>query len=161
MNAIQNISGIDPVRINAAYQVMEALSDLMTSHDVLEEARSKRLGLSLAESRLLLYLDADNRRTVKFLAETMNVTKGRITRITDGLVKKNLVKRVPDEFDGRVIRIKLTIDGEDKLYDLKLKYWEAFDSILSSLSFQKRMVIMAVLKEFSDCLKKLSEENEE
>jgi len=160
MKAISNISGVDPVRLGAANQVMQTLTDLMASHDLLEESRAKELGLNLAEARLLLFFDDGKQHTVKHLAEILNVTKGRITRITDGLVKKKLVERVPDDFDGRVIRIKLTPSGEERLYDLKVKYWEAFDSILASLSFQKRMVIMAVLNEFSNCLRKLTEENE-
>ena len=159
MKAIENINGVDPVRLDAANQVMETLSDLMASHDTLEEIRAKQLGLNLAESRLLLFFDGGKQHTVKHLAEALKVTKSRITRLTDGLVKKNLVKRIPDDSDGRVIKIKLTDEGEEKLYDLKMKYWEAFDSILASLSFQKRMVIMAVLQEFSDCLRKLTDED--
>jgi len=156
MNIIDNIEGVDSARFNAANQVIQGLENLVHAHELLEESRAKKLGLNLAEARYLLFFDEGKKLTVKGLASDLGLVKSRITRITDGMVKKGLINRVPDPDDGRGCLMKLTVRGEEVLNNLKQCCWEAYDKLLGDMNFDKRMMVVDVLNEFTDCLNALS-----
>jgi DNA-binding MarR family transcriptional regulator len=48
----------------------------------------------------------------------MNVVKSRVTKIIDGLVSKNLVHRVQDPEDSRIMLLSLTLKGQQKLNEV-------------------------------------------
>ena len=157
MNIIESIEGVDSARFDAANQVMQSLEKLIHAHETMEESRAKKLGLNLAEARYILFFDGGKRLTVKKLSNDLGLVKSRITRITDGMVEKGLVERIPDPDDGRGCFMRLTAKGEEVLYNLKQCCWEAYEKLLGDMSYQKRMMIVDVLSEFTGCLEDVSD----
>ena len=84
-----------------------------------------------------------------FQTELANATfrdKANVTRILDGLVKKNLVVRIMDEGDRRKFRIYLTEEGK------------ALEEILSSRMFsEQNRVLKGLEKEDIENLKRIIE----
>ena len=70
-------------------------------------------------------------RTVRALAETLEVAKPVITRAADRLEGNGLAIRVPDEKDRRSVFIQITKKGEKLLAELKKRFIEATHAVVS------------------------------
>ena len=56
--------------------------------------------------------------TATGIVQKMNVVKSRVTKIIDGLVIKELIQRVQDPEDSRIILLSLTLKGQEKLNEV-------------------------------------------
>lgn len=86
---------------------------------------------------------------VKDLAEMLRVTPGAITQLVNMLVEKDLVKRVEDAKDRRVIRIKLTDLGASSLEEFNKGYMESTNKVFGVLNEKE-------IKEFVRILDKVN-----
>lgn len=86
-----------------------------------ERARSiaTREGLKLAQLDALVYLSRANRysNTTTAVVEYLGATKGTVSQTLSTLERKGLIRRVPDEADGRVSHCRLTNDGRRIAHD--------------------------------------------
>jgi DNA-binding MarR family transcriptional regulator len=80
--------------------------------------QSVRFKLPDAELRCLLLFEGERYLTPKNISQKMNVVKSRVTKITNGLVKKKLVQRLKDPEDSRVTLLSLTSDGHKKIDEI-------------------------------------------
>lgn len=80
--------------------------------------QSERFNLPDAELRCLLLFGDERYLTAKGVAKKMNVVKSRVTKIINGLVKRNLVQRLRDPEDSRIILLSLTTHGLRKLSEI-------------------------------------------
>jgi len=79
----------------------------------------ERFELPDAEFRCLILFDEERYLTPKGIAHKMNVGKSRVTKLTNGLVKKEMVQRIPDPEDSRITLLSLTTKGQKKLNEIK------------------------------------------
>lgn len=84
----------------------------MSSRKSISKSFDNSSGISHSEYILFFvtYL-ADNKINLKDLAETSDFSLSRVSRMTDKLVSKNLMKKVQSETDGRVQIVSLTDQG--------------------------------------------------
>ncbi|WP_419875690.1 MarR family winged helix-turn-helix transcriptional regulator [Candidatus Pristimantibacillus sp. PTI5] len=89
--------------------------------------------LTVDQFSTLRYLRSREKCTSSELADIFCVGKSSITAIITRLFDKNLIERLPDEKDRRVIYLALTQEGkqvcdrmEDKIHVLLAKYIERF-----------------------------------
>lgn len=68
------------------------------------------------------------------IGRSVHVSKSNMTSLIDKLVEKELVKRVPDEKDRRVINIAITDKGKGLLWNWKKRYNNEIKKSLSALS---------------------------
>jgi len=68
------------------------------------------------------------------VGRNVHVSKSNMTSLIDKLVEKELVKRVPDEKDRRVINIAITDKGKGLLWNWKKRYNNEIKKDLSALS---------------------------
>lgn len=68
-------------------------------------------GLRVPEWRVLAILVEQDGAMITRLAKFALMEQSRLTRIIDQMIDKGLVRRAPDEDDGRRVRIWLTADG--------------------------------------------------
>lgn len=80
-------------------------------------------GESLSQNQLILLLQLKINGGMKAteIADFFSVTPGAITSMCDKLEKLNLVQRVREKDDRRVVKIVLTTNGEVKVQDIFLK----------------------------------------
>ena len=74
----------------------------------------ERFQLPDAELRCLGLFGEERYLTAKGIALKMNVVKSRVSKIIDGLIKKNLVQRIKDPEDSRISLLSLTSLGQKK-----------------------------------------------
>ncbi len=68
-------------------------------------------GLRVPEWRVLAILVEQDGAMITRLAKFALMEQSRLTRIIDQMIDKGLVRRAPDENDGRRVRIWLTAEG--------------------------------------------------
>ncbi|PWU69854.1 MarR family winged helix-turn-helix transcriptional regulator [Gracilibacillus dipsosauri] len=81
-------------------------------------------GESLAQTQLILLIQMKINNGMKAfeIAEFLGVTPGAVTSICDKLEKLQLIQRVRESEDRRVVKMMLTEDGEAKVHELFLKF---------------------------------------
>ena len=81
-------------------------------------------GESLSQNQLILLLQLKINGGMKAteIADFFSVTPGAITSMCDKLEKLNLVQRVRESDDRRVVKMILTNSGEVKVHELFLKF---------------------------------------
>ena len=103
---------------------------------------------------ILLRLSKQGSMTQNEIAKLLMRDKTTITRRIDGLVKKGLVKRTPDNKDRRYFRISLTADGEKALLETTPLVQDFQEEVLSDISDEDKAVTIQTLKHITDKLLK-------
>ncbi|MEU8486747.1 MarR family transcriptional regulator [Streptomyces sp. NPDC048641] len=97
------------------------------------------VGITPAQSRLLRTLvHYDTPPRMADLAERLEVVPRAVTTLVDGLEAADLVRRVPDPTNRRVIRIELTELGRKALRELRSARRTAAEDILAPLTPDQR-----------------------
>ena len=92
-----------------------------------------------------MLFDEERYLTSKGIAYKMNVVKSRVTKIIDGMVKKNLVQRIPDPEDSRITLLSLTPEGQNKLSEIKEFYDYVNHQVLSQMEPEQRKTMLTNL----------------
>ncbi|TQR29304.1 MarR family transcriptional regulator [Lysinibacillus sphaericus] len=81
-------------------------------------------GESLSQNQLVLLLQLKSNSGMKAteIAEFFSVTPGAVTSMCDKLEKLELIERIREQEDRRVVKMVLTNSGELKVQDLFLKF---------------------------------------
>ncbi|MCM3236213.1 MarR family transcriptional regulator [Heyndrickxia oleronia] len=83
---------------------------------------SKGEPLSQNQLILLLQLKINGGMKATEIADFFSVTPGAVTSMCDKLEKLDLIQRVRESEDRRVVKMSLTEHGEKKVHDLFLKF---------------------------------------
>ena len=78
--------------------------------------------LSQNQLILLLQLKINGEMKATEIADFFNVTPGAVTSMCDKLEKMNLIQRVRESEDRRVVKLVLTNSGESKVQEIFLKF---------------------------------------
>ena len=105
----------------------------------------ERFQLPDAELRCLGLFGKDRYLTAKSIAYRMNVVKSRVSKIIDGLIKKNLIQRIKDPEDSRVQLISLTTEGQKKLNEISGFMGEIYGQVLSQMAPDQRQAMLTNL----------------
>ena len=107
--------------------------------------QSDRFQLPDAEFRCLVLFGEDRYLTAKSIALKMNVVKSRVSKIIDGLIKKNLIQCITDPEDSRVKLLSLTSAGQKKLNDIKHFMEDIHVQVLSQIAPDQRKAMLTNL----------------
>lgn len=107
--------------------------------------QSERFNLPDAELRCLLLFGQERYLTSKSIAQKMNVAKSRVTKVVNGLVKKNMVQRLQDPEDSRVTLLSLTAAGHQKLSDINQFLKFVHNQALQQLEPEQRKTMLTNL----------------
>lgn len=107
--------------------------------------QSERFCLPDAEIRCLLLFGEERYLTAKGIAHQLNVVKSRVTKIVDGLIRKNLIRKVPDPGDSRVVLLCLTPGGQTKLKDITQFMLDLHARVLALIHPEQRSGLLANL----------------
>ncbi|KUL54253.1 MULTISPECIES: MarR family winged helix-turn-helix transcriptional regulator [unclassified Streptomyces] len=104
------------------------------------------VGITPAQSRLLRTLaHYETPPRMADLAEHLEVVPRAVTTLVDGLETGELVRRVPDPTNRRVIRIELTDAGLKALGELRRARRAAAEDILAPLDTEQRAQLGTLL----------------
>ena len=105
----------------------------------------ERFQLPDAELRCLVLFGDERYLTAKSIAQKMNVVKSRVSKIIDGLIKKNLVQCIADPEDSRVKLLSLTPAGHKKINDIKHFMEDVHGQVLSQMAPDQRKAMLTHL----------------
>jgi len=104
-----------------------------------------RFQLPDAEFRCLVLFGDERYLTAKSIAHKMNVVKSRVSKIIDGLIKKNLIQGIADPEDSRVKLLSLTSAGQKKLNEIKQFMQDVHGQVLSQMAPDQRKAVLTNL----------------
>ena len=94
-------------------------------------------GLLPTEFKCLRLMGSEGSLNNKDIAERMNLSASRITRIMDGLVKKGYMHREIDKSDRRNMKISLSRRGKNLTNKLNDAYIEIHSEILQDIDISR------------------------
>ena len=118
----------------------------------------ERFNMPDAELRCLMLFGEERYLTPKGIAHKMNVVKSRITKIIDGLIKKDLVQRIKDPEDSRVSLLSLTPRGQGKLLEINRFLDDIHEQVLLQMPAEQRnslLMNLELLKSSMEAVKEL------
>lgn len=116
-----------------------------------------RFKLPDAELRCLLLFGEERYLTAKGIAQKLNVVKSRITKIIEGLARKNLIQRIKDPEDSRVTLLSLTPKGSDKIKEINLFLEDVHTEVLSQMEPEQRKTMLTNLEVLKGALEAVKE----
>ncbi|MFW5878627.1 MAG: MarR family winged helix-turn-helix transcriptional regulator, partial [Myxococcota bacterium] len=111
-----------------------------------------RGGLAVAEFHALAEIARSPRPPLEDLAAHLSVSRGRLTRIIDGLVRKDLVTRRRDEADHRNVVIEITSSGKRALGRASRLRAEAGGALLDMMSEEERCCLIRSLEKLRELM---------
>lgn len=118
-----------------ATQLADLTFKLLNSCHQKEELLAKQYGLTQAEFRCLRQLHHNVSTNNKDIAEKMNLSASRLTRIIDGLVVKKYVVREIEPNDRRNMRVFLSEKGDEFVTQLDGAYISIHAQILHDMDY--------------------------
>jgi DNA-binding MarR family transcriptional regulator len=100
------------------FKLIERISNLLRSE---ERKKFVAIGLQPVHVQVLDYLATCNRfsDTPAAVAEYLGLTKGTVSQSIQVLERKHYVEKSPDNQDGRVVHLALSVEGRQLLDELK------------------------------------------
>lgn len=137
-----------------ALEMAALLQEIVMCCQMKDTNHATRFQVSTSECRTLrVFMEEDN-LTMKALSNKMNLAMSRMTRIIDGLVKKDLVERASDERDRRICLVRLTQAGRKLVNEMENNYMTMNLEVLNSVTPQARPEVLKALKKLVTAMQK-------
>lgn len=117
-------------------------------------------GLTQAEFRCLRLFGTDESLNNKTIAERMNLSPSRLTRIIDGLVKKKYIRRDIDPNDRRNMKVNLSTKGKLLVQQLNKAYVDIHEEILMDIDPSQHEQLIVAMTHLLEALEKWLEKTE-
>jgi len=139
-------------------QFQELITKLFQCCQERMQYQCERFQLPDAELRCLGLFGEERYLTAKGIALKMNVVKSRVSKIIDGLIKKNLVQRIKDPEDSRISLLSLTSHGQKKINEINMFLKNIHGQVLSQMAQDQRQTMLTnldILKASMEATKEL------
>jgi DNA-binding MarR family transcriptional regulator len=104
-----------------------------------------KLSLTIPQLKSLFYISRHGRVNLSGLASGIRVTPANVTGIADRLVEQELLTRIPDPDDRRILWLRVTDKGEALLANLREGRTSEMHKILDRLSTDDLSVLARAL----------------
>jgi DNA-binding MarR family transcriptional regulator len=141
-----------PEKSRIAERMAELTIELLEQCQVKQERIADNLGLTVAEFKLLRVFRNDTMVTAGDLARRMQLSSSRLTRILDGLVRKEVVTREVAPDDRRVVQVRLTERGGHLQRELSSQYLQTHVDILELLPDGAGDSVIVAMEKLRDAL---------
>jgi len=112
-------------------------------------------GMKLAGHRVLGVLLRHGPLPISEVGKRLYISKPSMTRLVDDLIAEDLVERLPDASDRRVINIRITGKGKGRIQEIGTMFKDDIEDLLSDLSDDDIRVLDESLKNLNRVLGKL------
>ena len=98
----------------------------------------------------LLFLIAKNiTMTMSQIAQELHVTGSAGSQLVDTLVGLNLIERLPDKTDRRIVHILLSDNGKKQIEKLKSDYLRGFENIMNKLDTDELETLLELISKMN------------
>jgi DNA-binding MarR family transcriptional regulator len=119
-----------------------------------------RLHLGIGQVKALFFISNRGATTTGKLAAVLKVTPTNVTGIVDRLLEKELITRIGDPDDRRVLVLRTTSQGEKLVAELRQKRKERMTEIFSRFTEEEAKTVLQSLKILAKAIE-LGESNPE
>jgi DNA-binding MarR family transcriptional regulator len=151
------------VEVMSKNKTAECIADLtfnlLARCQAKENWLAEQRGLFQAEFKCLRLFGCDKSLNCKEIANRMNLSQGRITRIIDGLEKKGYMKREIDPTDRRNMRVTLSRRGRILTNKLDREFTDMHYEILQDIDVSKHKSLIATMEHLLTATKKWLQES--
>jgi DNA-binding MarR family transcriptional regulator len=133
----------------ATLQAFYALGKLFHLHRQAMQRRLSNQGAHHGEFMSLRLLATGEGMSQMDLAETLRLSRPRVTRILQGLEKAGAVRREVDLDDQRITRVFLTAEGRRQELENRAAFEEYVNGTIGKLSDQDKLQLTRLLDEVS------------
>jgi len=126
-------------------QLAEITTRLFNNCQEKEVRHAAKFGVSVAEFRCLQVLMEAEKLTVNQLAKKMSLSSGRISRLVDKLVAKQLVTREGGTSDRRIYYLRLSEKGGKLANALVQSHIEIHNDIMDKIDVQYHDPMIKIL----------------
>jgi len=161
MNQIAKKDVLDTVLEVPDYQLKQFQELIMRLFQCCQERmqyQCERFGLPDAEFRCLMLFGEERYLTAKGIAHKMNVVKSRVSKIVDGLIKKELIQRIKDPEDSRISLLSLSADGQEKINNINNFLQNIHYEVLLQMAPDQRKAVLTnldILKASMEAVKEM------
>lgn len=129
-----------------ANDIQRLTYDLVRYNAICDKVCVEQLGVTASQGYILLALPEADSITMNDLSLKMRLANSTMTRMVDQLVQKKMITRGADPDDRRVVRIRLTKQGQDVQVKLKKTMQDLFAQILKDIPVNEREQIVHSLE---------------
>ena len=137
-----------------ATQLADLTFKLLANCQEKESRLADQYGLTQAEFRCLRLFGTQESSNNKHIAERMNLSPSRLTRIIDGLVTKNYMVREIDANDRRNMRVTLSNQGVEIVEKLNKAYVGIHKEILDEIEETQHVPLITAMTHLLSALEK-------
>jgi DNA-binding MarR family transcriptional regulator len=135
MSKFQKAASLSNLTFNLLARCQEKENRLAEAHNLLE-----------AEFKCFRFMSSEESLNNKEIAKRMKLSPGRITRIMDGLVKKEYMQRVIDKDDRRNMKLSLSRKGKNLSHKLNGAYIKIHKEILQEIDASQHKSLLVAME---------------
>jgi DNA-binding MarR family transcriptional regulator len=137
-----------------AVQLADLTFKLLANCQEKEARLAEQQGLTQAEFRCLRLFGTEESSNNKQIAKRMNLSPSRLTRIIDGLVRKNYLIREIDSDDRRNMKVTLSRQGVLIVQQLNNAYINIHREILTDIDQEQHKPLITAMTHLLSALEK-------
>ena len=135
-----------PSLLTFADDLQRLTYDLVHYYAICDRVCVEELGVTASQGYILLALPETDSVTMNDLSVKMKLANSTMTRMADQLLQKKLVTRETDPEDRRIVRVRLTVRGQDIKNRLKKTMQDLFAQVLKDIPANERENILHCLE---------------
>jgi DNA-binding MarR family transcriptional regulator len=129
-----------------ADEIQQLTYDLVHYYAICDRVCVEELGVTASQGYVLMALPETGSVTMNDLSVRMKLANSTMTRMVDQLIQKRMITREPDPEDRRIVRVRLTEQGQDVKIQLKKVMQDLFSQILEDIPEGEREQIIHSLE---------------
>jgi len=129
-----------------ADEIQRLTYDLVHYYSICDRVCVEELGVTASQGYILLALPETGSVTMNDLSVRMKLANSTMTRMVDQLIQRRMITREPDLEDRRIVRVRLTEQGQDVKIRLKKTMQDLFSQILKDIPEGEREQIIHSLE---------------
>ncbi len=128
-----------------AGEVLDTIPSIMQAVRV-QMRRSRGPGVSVPQFRVLTYLNRTEGASLSAVADRVGLSLPAMSRLVDGLVDRNLVRREESETDRRFVVLRLTAEGRNLVHTARAATQTHLAEALDGLTPTQRTQVMHAMQ---------------
>lgn len=137
--------------IDELFQSMNQLRKLFKSQT--QESHEDKVATMMQYSTLA-FLKQHKNVPMREVASEFSLSKSSATQLVERLVNAGFVNRINDQDDRRIVRLTITSEGEQHLRDMKKRFRNKMEKILSKIPEQDLKELVRIHTELIETLQK-------
>lgn len=130
------------------------ISEFIKNYELCDQLCAAQFNVTASQSATLLALPQDGNLTMNEISQAMELATSTMTRMIDQLVEKGLAQRATDPDDRRIVRVGLTLQGQQLRASLEKEYLEFYNLVMGEIREDELETILHVFDQINQAYEK-------